>query len=75
MKLIETKWNLPALTFRDANADNLLDAIDLSGPPAFAEPPALPEPALGLTGPAPAPDCGEVGAGTIPPVGARTSTP
>ena len=30
MKLIETKWNLPALTFRDANADNLLDAIDLS---------------------------------------------
>jgi phospholipase C len=75
MKLIETKWNLPALTFRDANADNLLDAIDLSGPPAFAEPPVLPEPALGLTGPAPAPDCGGVGAGTIPPVGARTSTP
>jgi phospholipase C len=75
MKLIETKWNLPALTFRDANADNLLDAIDLSSPPAFAEPPALPEPALGLTGPAPAPNCGGAGARTIPPVGARTSTP
>jgi phospholipase C len=75
MKLIETKWNLPALTFRDANADNLLDAIDLTSPPAFAEPPALPEPALGLTGPAPAPNCGGAGAGTIPPVGARTSTP
>jgi phospholipase C len=75
MKLIETKWNLPALTFRDANADNLLDAIDLSSPPAFAEPPELPEPALGLTGPAPAPNCGGAGPGTIPPVGARTSTP
>jgi phospholipase C len=75
MKLIETKWNLPALTFRDANADNLLDAVDLSSRPAFAEPPSLPEPALGLTGPAPAPDCAGVGAGTIPPVGARTSTP
>jgi phospholipase C len=75
MKLIETKWNLPALTFRDANADDLLDALDLSGPPAFAEPPALPAPALGLRGPLPAPDCGGKGAGTIPPAGARTATP
>jgi phospholipase C len=75
MKLIETKWNLPALTFRDANADNLLDAIDLSSPPAFAEPPVLPEPALGLKGPLPAPACAGVGAGTIPPPGARTSSP
>ena len=45
MKLIETKWNLGALTYRDANADNLLDSLDLVGPPAFLEPPTLPAPA------------------------------
>ena len=44
LKLIETKWNLGALTYRDANADNLLDSLDLEGPPAFAEPPTLPAP-------------------------------
>jgi len=44
MKLIETKWNLGALTYRDANASNLLDSLDLQGPPAFAEPPTLPAP-------------------------------
>ena len=27
-KFIETKWNLGALTYRDANADNLLDCFD-----------------------------------------------
>ena len=43
LKLIETKWNLPALTYRDANADNLLDSLDLEGPPAFADPPTLPK--------------------------------
>jgi phospholipase C len=75
LKLIETKWNLPALTFRDANADDLLDALDLSGRPAFAEPPELPEPALGLKGPDPAPECGGVGAGRIPPPAARTAAP
>ena len=31
LKLIETKWNLPALTYRDANADNLLDSLDFTG--------------------------------------------
>jgi phospholipase C len=76
MKLIETKWNLPALTFRDANADNLLDSLDFSNPPAFAEPPKLAEPALGLNGPLPGDTaCGGAGPGTIPPPGARTSTP
>ena len=75
MKLIETKWNLPALTYRDANADDLLDSLDLSNPPAFLDPPKLPEPALGLTGPLPPVACGGAGAGTIPPAGARTSTP
>jgi phospholipase C len=46
LKLIETKWNLPALTFRDANSDNLLDCLDFQHPPAFLEPPVLPEPGL-----------------------------
>ena len=32
LKLIETKWNLGALTYRDANASNLLDSLDLVGP-------------------------------------------
>jgi len=45
MKLIETKWNLPALTYRDANADDMLDSLDLVGPPGFADPPSLPKPA------------------------------
>lgn len=46
LKLIETKWNLPPLTRRDAQADDLLDSVDLDGPPAFTEPPTLPSPAL-----------------------------
>ena len=46
LKLIETKWNLPAITFRDANADNLLDSLDLVSPPAFLKPPRLPASAL-----------------------------
>ena len=40
LKLIETKWNLPALTYRDANASNLLDSLDFRHR-AFAEPPKL----------------------------------
>ena len=44
LKLIETKWNLPALTYRDSAASNLLDSIDLTGSPAFLEPPKLPAP-------------------------------
>ncbi len=45
LKLIETKWNLPALTFRDANAIGLLDCLDFHRP-AFLEPPTLPAPGL-----------------------------
>jgi phospholipase C len=41
LRLIETKWNLGALTFRDANASNLLDTLDFANPPAFATPPKL----------------------------------
>ena len=49
---IEAKWNLPALTYRDANASTVLDCLDTTRPPRL-EPPALaaPGPALpaGLT--------------------------
>ena len=45
LKFVETKWNLPALTYRDANAHNMLDFFDLSAKrPPFAEPPALKAP-------------------------------
>jgi phospholipase C len=42
LKLVETKFNLPALTARDANADNLLDSLDFEHDPAFLTPPSLP---------------------------------
>ncbi len=45
LRFIETKWNLGALTFRDANASNLLDTLDFEAR-AFADPPTLPAPAL-----------------------------
>ena len=37
---IERKWNLPAMTFRDANAQPMTDYFDFSNP-AFAKPPPL----------------------------------
>jgi phospholipase C len=46
LRLVEEKWNLPALTARDAAASTPLDALDLDGTPAFLTPPALPAPAL-----------------------------
>jgi phospholipase C len=46
LKLIEQKWNLPALTRRDAAAGSPLSALDLTAPPAFGVPPELPPPAL-----------------------------
>ena len=46
LKLVEEKWNLPALTARDAAARAPLDALDLTSPPAFLEPPSLPAPSL-----------------------------
>ena len=46
LKLLEEKWNLPALTARDAAARTPLDALDLTGDPAFVKPPSLPEPSL-----------------------------
>jgi len=40
LAFIERKWNLPALTFRDANAHPLTDYFDFASP-AFAKPPKL----------------------------------
>jgi phospholipase C len=49
---IELKWNLPALTRRDAAASPLTDFLDLSAPPRFGTPAALPRPTIWpFTGP------------------------
>ena len=40
---IEAQWNLPALTYRDANAATLADFLDVSAA-AFLEPPSLAAP-------------------------------
>lgn len=49
LKFIETKWNLGAMTFRDANADDLLDCFDFDAA-AFREPPQLAAPGVPSTG-------------------------
>jgi phospholipase C len=46
---IEQQWNLPALTFRDANAASLIDFLDTSRL-SFPEPPSLAAPANPLPG-------------------------
>ncbi len=46
LRLVEEKWNLPALTARDAAANTPWDALDFTGAPAFGRPPSLPEPSL-----------------------------
>jgi hypothetical protein len=50
LRLIETKFNIGALTRRDANASNLLDCLDLRRRPAFLDPPELAAPGLPPTG-------------------------
>jgi phospholipase C len=47
---IERKWNLPALTARDANAATVMDFLDLNSPPRLSPPPlsAPPEPSTGI---------------------------
>jgi len=67
--LVEAKWNLPAMTMRDANARNMLDMLDLRRP-HFVEPPQLAQP-LVVTDPA-ALACSTSGPGTIPPPGSVT---
>ena len=67
LALAERKWNLPAMTYRDANANDLTDMLDLaalaSGSPTFPSLPALSNP--GNTPAALA--CSQTGPGTVPP--------
>ncbi len=69
---IERKWNLPALTYRDANANDLTDFLDLRAlavrRPTFPSLPPLAAP--GDTAAALA--CSTTGPGTIPPPGSVT---
>jgi len=45
LKFVESKWNIPAMTYRDANANNLTDFFDFgAAKPPFAEPPTLAQP-------------------------------
>ncbi len=44
-RFIETKFKLPALSSRDANADPLLDLFDFAHPP-FVTPPTIAEPSI-----------------------------
>jgi phospholipase C len=67
--LVEAKWNLPAMTYRDANAWPMLDMLDLRRP-AFLNPPQLARPLLDTDPSALA--CNVSGPGTIPPPGSVT---
>ena len=69
LKTVETKWNLPALTRRDANAHDVLDMVDLTSKPAFLTPPRLPDPA----NPVQSYTCLTTGPGQIPPPSAVTN--
>ena len=68
LKTVEEKWNLPALTRRDANANSLFDMLDLRTEPAFLKPPDLPAP----PDPTAKAECLSTGAGAIPPPSAVT---
>ena len=45
LRFVETRFDLPALTRRDANADPMLEFFDF-GNPAFTTPPKLPTPKI-----------------------------
>lgn len=68
LKTVEEKWNLPALTRRDANANGMFDMLDLHAKPAFLDPPRLPA----AVDPAAKAGCLITGPGTIPPPSAVT---
>ncbi len=70
LKTIERKWNLPAMTYRDANANDLLDCLDLRAR-AFRDPPTLAAPGnpTGVSQFPPPP------AGEQPPLSAFVKTP
>jgi phospholipase C len=69
LAFVEHKWNLPAMTKRDANANNLLDFLDLNA--MKARKPTFPElPKLVPSGDDPARRaCSKSGPGKIPPKG------
>jgi Phosphoesterase family len=79
LAFLEHKWNLPAMTYRDANANNLTDFRDMSamaaGQPTFAELPAL----AGSGENASTLACEKTGPGQIPPpdlgLGSSPGTP
>jgi phospholipase C len=84
LKFLETKWNLPAMTYRDANAQDMLDFFDVHAKrPPFAEPPKLKAPLNPFVGPLPAgsgapgfhPIATGVLASTLPPARYRRSHP
>ena len=89
LKLVETKWNLPALTYRDANAHNMLDFFDFKAArPPFAEPPKLAAPRNPFSSPAALPPgslsaadqamfhttCDELPTGSLPPSSAKLAS-
>jgi phospholipase C len=45
LRFVEARFNLPALTARDANSDAMLDMFDFKSPP-FVTPPTLTEPSI-----------------------------
>jgi phospholipase C len=69
LALVERKWNLPAMTWRDANANDLTDLLAMdalaAGRPVFRQLPPLAPP--GDTPAALA--CSKNGPGTVPPPG------
>jgi phospholipase C len=72
LALIQTKWNLPAMTYRDANAHNMLDMLDLTSR-TFREPPDLAKPLVDTD--KSALKCNVSGPGTIPPPSSITPPP
>jgi phospholipase C len=67
LAMVERKWNLPAMTNRDAAAADLSDFLDLDSP-AFVEPPSLAKPLAGRA----QTRCEKSGPGEIPPSGSVT---
>lgn len=69
LALVEKKWNLPSLTYRDANANDLTDFLDLKA--LATRHPTFPRlPALAAPGDIPAAlACSKTGPGVIPPPG------
>jgi phospholipase C len=49
---IEEKWNLPALTNRDANAATVMDFLSLDDPPLLQREPLVAPSSTGPSGPA-----------------------